>query len=499
MGDHRLSDHPIVDAADVIVIGFGPVGATLSGLLARRGRRVIAIDRDVDLFPLPRAAHVDAEAMRILQEVGCGEEIRGSLVANPGMDFLTSDHRVLISMRSSASTPFGWNPSNFMFQPEFERLLRHAVERLGVDVRLGVTASDIVQADDHVDVHTADGSTLRAHYVVGCDGARSFTRQTVGTTMHDLEFEEPWLVVDLVLQPGAIERASLPGHALQVCDPNRPHTVVPMPAPRFRFEFMLLPGEDPDHMQRPEKVRELLAPWLDESDVEIERSAVYTFHGLIARKWRNRRVLLAGDAAHQMPPFLGQGMCSGLRDAANLAWKIDHILDGASEELLDTYQSERDPHVRAIVDAAVSFGRIICTTDHTVAAERDAAMLAAREAAPDATNEGGPPLLPLTGVLVAAGGGSLSRQPRIDGVLLDELIGPGWAVIVRTDDLATDARRTWRDEQAVVLSAERHPELLEVLDSTSVAAPVECVVIRPDRYLYGCGAIRELAPPALGR
>lgn len=496
MGEDRLSDHPVDDVADVIVIGFGPVGATLSGLLARRARHVIAIDRDVDLFPLPRAAHVDAETMRILQEVGCGEEIRGSLIANPGMDFLTSDHRVLISMRSGSNAPFGWNPSNFMFQPDFERLLRQAVEQQ-VDVRLGVAALDVVQTDDHVEVHTTAGSVLRAQYVVGCDGARSFTRHIVDTTMHDLEFEEPWLVVDLVLKPGAIERASLPGHALQVCDPNRPHTVVPMPAPRFRFEFMLLPGESADDMQRPERVHELLAPWLDEHDAEIERSAVYTFHGLVAREWRNRRVLLAGDAAHQMPPFLGQGMCSGMRDAANLAWKIDHVLDGASDQLLDTYQAERDPHVRTIVDAAVSFGRIICTTDHAVAAERDAAMLAAREAAPDATNEGGPPLLPLTGVLVADGGGSLSRQPRVEGILLDELIGSRWGVIVRTDRAADDARLTWQGLHATVLSAERHPELLELLDAAASSPPVECVVIRPDRYLYGCGATRDLAPPAL--
>lgn len=498
--DSRSADvAPDDDVADVVVIGFGPVGATLAGLLARRGRRVVVIDRDVDLFPLPRAAHVDAEAMRILQELGCGEDMRATLVANPGMDFLTADHRVLISMRSGASMPFGWHQSNFMFQPDFERRLRRAVEESGADIRLGVGATEIEQDDHRAVVHLADGTDIRGRFVVGCDGARSFTRRVVGTTMHDLEFEEPWLVVDLVLSPDAAERASLPTHALQVCDPRRPHTVVPMPEPRFRFEFMPLAGEDPDELQRPDTVRGLLAPWLPADGVEIERSAVYTFHGLVAREWRDRRILLAGDAAHQMPPFLGQGMCSGLRDAANLAWKLDAALSGTPAELLDTYQTERDPHVRAIIEAAVSFGRIICTTDEVMAAERDAAMLAARSATPDATSEGGPPLEPLGGPLIGPGGGALSRQPRIDGVLLDDVVGTGWAVVTRTDDLVPDARLAWDPVAAVVLSAETHPDLLQLLDDRTIddGRTPECVVIRPDRYVYARGSLAASSPPDL--
>lgn len=171
--------------------------------------------------------------------------------------------------------------------------------------------------------------------------------------------------------------SGLPEFALQVCDPARPHTLVPMPAPRFRFEFMLLPGEDPVAMQTPEAVAELTAGWLPAGAATVERSAVYTFHGLITTRWRSGRVLLAGDAAHQTPPFLGQGMCSGMRDAANLAWKLHAVLRGADEALLDTYQQEREPAVRSIVQAAVDFGRIICTLDPAQAAARDEAMLAA--------------------------------------------------------------------------------------------------------------------------
>lgn len=510
------ADSAVTNSADVVVIGFGPVGATLAGLLARRGRSVIVIDREVDPFPLPRAAHVDAEAMRILQEVGCGDEIRPSLRPNPGMDFLTADHRVLISMRSGSTSPYGWSPSSFMFQPEFERHLRGAVARSGVQIRLGSGARSIEQDDEGVVVGLDDGTSLRATYVIGCDGARSFTRQALGITMRDLEFEEPWLVVDLVVDAGSSARASLPDHALQICDPRRPHTVVPMPDPRFRFEFMLLAGESADEMQQTSKVHELLMPWLKPGDAEIERSAVYTFHGLVAESWREGRVLLAGDAAHQMPPFLGQGMCSGLRDAANLAWKLDAVLGGAPTALLDTYQEEREPHVQSIIDAAVGFGRIICTTDHEIAAGRDAAMLAAREAvSPDErpNDGGGVPLAPLTGPLVTDGGGTPSRQPRVDGLLLDDHIGRGWAVITRTDAQADIARAIWASYRPVVMSSETHPEVGDVidghrpdrsiddphLDASGVAdadgVVDECVVIRPDRYVYGRGAVASIVPP----
>jgi 3-(3-hydroxy-phenyl)propionate hydroxylase len=480
---------------DVVVIGFGPVGATLAGLLAQRGRSVIVVDRETELFPLPRAAHVDAEAMRIVQEIGCGEEMRSSLRANPGMDFLTADHEVLISMRSGSATPYGWSPSNFMFQPDFEGRLRAAIHGHAAETILGVGASRIEQHPDHVVVHLDDGRSLRAAYVVGCDGARSFTRRAMNTTMHDLGFEEPWLVVDLALRRTV---DSLPDHALQVCDASRPHTVVPMPDPRFRFEFMLLPGESADDMQRPSTVYDLLAPWLGSDDADIERSAVYTFHGLVANQWRDRRVFLAGDAAHQMPPFLGQGMCSGMRDAANLAWKIDAVLGGAPSQLLDTYQAEREPHVRAIIDLAVSFGRIICTTDPVVAAERDRAMLASRAATQDAPPLDAMPLPPLSGSLIGDGGGALSRQPRLGEVLLDTLVATKWAVITRTDDLADVAASLWTDVDVMVLSAEQHPVLLEVLDVHSDDdTGCECVVIRPDRYVFARGRVDAFTPPAL--
>jgi 3-(3-hydroxy-phenyl)propionate hydroxylase len=420
--------------SDIAIVGFGPVGATLAALCAKRGLDVVVYDKDVDVFPLPRAAHVDHEAMRIWQEVGCADEMFTSMRENVGMDFLTAGGRVLHSMRSPGLAPSGWPASMFFHQPELERTLRKAAVELGVELRLGSEVDDL--------------DALDAAWIVGCDGARSFVRKSIGSELDDLRFEEPWLVVDVVVHGDA---PHLPDRALQVCDPARPHTLVPMPAPRFRFEFMLLPGEDERTLP---DVHVLVAPWVDPALVEVERSAVYTFHGLIARAWRRGNVFLAGDAAHQMPPFLGQGMCSGLRDAANLAWKLDLVHRGiASDALLDTYQAEREPHVRSIVELAVEFGRVICTTDHAVAAERDAAMLA------DPRNDTNP---------LGFGERRYAPQPG----RLDDIVGPRFAIVARDPGIEVDP--LWRDIATVVVN----DALLDDLGG-------DVAVIRPDRYVLG--------------
>ncbi|MEZ5183800.1 MAG: bifunctional 3-(3-hydroxy-phenyl)propionate/3-hydroxycinnamic acid hydroxylase [Acidimicrobiales bacterium] len=468
--------------ADVVVVGFGPVGATTAGLAARHGLRTLVVDRATELDPLPRAAHCDGEIVRILQELGCAEEIVATMISNEGMDFLDAQRQVLLRFDSPPDTTIGWPSSVLFHQPGFERALRAAVVAAGAEVRLGTGIAEVRQHDDHVALTADDGTVLRASWVVGCDGARSALRAVVGTGLDDLGFEEPWLVLDLLLREPI---ASLPRRALQVCDPARPHTLVPMPFPRFRFEFMLLPGEEAADIDRPDVIRELLAGWIDPDLVEVERSAVYTFHGLIAERWRDRRVLLAGDAAHQMPPFLGQGMCSGMRDAANLVWKLAAVERGAPAALLDTYQAEREPHVRAIIEAAVSFGRIICTTDPAVAAERDAGLRAA------ASGGAQPPLPHLAGgPLLAPGGGGLAPQPRLDDRLLDDVVGPRWTVIVRSPLAPEHPAGPWTDDRAVVLDAERWPELLAVL------ADDEAVVIRPDRHVFGRGALAPLAAAA---
>ncbi|HEY3833803.1 MAG TPA: bifunctional 3-(3-hydroxy-phenyl)propionate/3-hydroxycinnamic acid hydroxylase [Acidimicrobiia bacterium] len=478
----------VAEPADVLVIGFGPVGATLTGLAAGYGLSVVAVDPSTELYPLPRAAHCDHEILRILQQLGCADEIVTAMRVNEGMDFLSASREVLLRFQSRGLAPTGWPASVLFHQPGFEGAIRRAVAGTDADVRLGAGVAALDAGDDAVRATLDDGSTVAARYAVGCDGARSMVRRAIGSGVHDLEFEEPWLVIDVVLRE---QVPGLPDRALQVCDPARPHTLVPMPWPRFRFEFMLLDGEDPDAMQQPDRARELMAAWIDPGAVDVERSAVYTFHGLVAERWRSGRVFLAGDAAHQMPPFLGQGMCSGMRDAANLSWKLAAVLhDGAPDALLDTYQSEREPHVRTIVEQAVGFGRIICTTDAAVAAARDADLLAAphdNDAAPTEP----PPLNPLTpGPAIGPGGGALAAQPLVDGRRLDDLVGPRFLVATAEPMAAGDHDRLWWAHRAALFDARSTPEVGALLGSA------DAIVVRPDRYVFARGDLAPLTQAA---
>lgn len=471
------------EPVDVLVVGFGPVGATMAGLAQRHGLSVLAVDRETELFPLPRAAHCDHEVLRILQELGCAEEIVAGVVVNDGMDFLDASGQVLLSLCAPEQARLGWPPSVLFHQPTFEGVLRRAVVERGVTTRLGREVVALADRGELVVATLEDGSTVEARVVVGCDGAQSTVRKLVGATLEDFGFEEPWLVMDLLVD-GPVE--GLPGRAWQVCDPARPTTLVPMPPPRFRFEFMALPEEDPADLLDGDRQRALLARWIDPDRVTVERAAVYTFHGLVARSWRSGRVFLAGDAAHQMPPFLGQGMCSGMRDAANLAWKLAAVLrDGAPGSLLDTYQAERDPHVRAIIDAAIGFGRIICTTDPIVAAERDEGFRMSpsrQEVAGMPDLAGGPGFGP--------GGGAMSPQPRVGGVPVDELIGPRFGVVTAEPIPDGDPDRSWWEERATVLDTRTHRQLGVLLEGASA------VVIRPDRYVFGSGTLGELTEAA---
>lgn len=470
---------------DVAIVGAGPVGTTLAALLAKRGLSVVVLERDHDVYPLPRAAHLDAETARNLREVGGWLDTPGWSITNEGMDFVSGQGELLLRMSSKHNTDHTVAQSNLFHQPSLDRLLRDRAVQFGAELRLGHEVTAIHPTEDgvRVDVATSGApSSIEASWLVGCCGARSFVRRALGVTQLDLDFNEPWLVVDIIVTG---DDPNPPTRAAQVCDPVRPHTIVPMPAPRRRFEFMLLPGETPDDINRTEVIEALMKPYFALGNATVERSAVYTFHGLITHEWRRGRVLLAGDSAHQMPPFLGQGMCSGIRDAVNLAWKLSAVVRGANDSLLDTYQPERSPHVQRIVESAVGFGRIICTLDPDEAAERDRNMLAARAANPADIGEAPQPALSGSSLIVD-GAGYVVSDGHLDGVVFDEVLDGRWVVVVADDSVLGAAdRATLARVDALVLSARAGQVTQRVLDN----AQSDVVIVRPDRIVLGSGRV----------
>ncbi|MEI8635201.1 FAD-dependent monooxygenase [Vibrio sp. PP-XX7] len=296
----------------------------------------------------------------------------------------------------------------------------------------------------------------KARWVIACDGARSRVRQSLGIQLDDLQFEEPWLVVDAEVDgdvqfpklTGVPDEADLQQMSVMMCDPKRPMTIVPGRGNHRRWEMMLLPGEDDQMMMQADKVAELVRPYLNGVPHHIVRAATYRFHGLIAAQWKIGQVFLAGDAAHQTPPFFGQGMCHGLRDVANLVWKMSAIQRGlADETLLETYQLERDSHVRSVISSAVEAGQYICILDEQKAAERDAVIRkkAFLNELPGTAAE----LIPAirAGVIAeeTVKAGARFIQPRMNGRLMDDVIGGDWKLFV-TGEAAFTAAKTFIDK-----------------------------------------------------
>ena len=470
----------IDDSCDVLIIGGGPTGVTLAALLAKRGISVIVAEKEAEIFPLPRAAHIDHEGMRILQDAGAAEAVMATSRRADRYEFRNVRGKLLMCLDGAESIgPGGWPVANMIHQPSVEAALRASLAaRAPGALRSRWEMLSFAEDADGVTARfaTPEGErAIRTRWLVGADGARSPVRKACGIAFEDLGFEEPWLVVDVLVD----DLSRLPAANLQICDPARPTTCVLMGEGRHRWEFMILPGETPEGISTPESVERLLLPWKVAGAVRIERTAVYTFRARIAEQWRKGRVLLAGDAAHQTPPFAGQGMCSGLRDAANLAWKLAAVTKGeAQEALLDTYQPERAPNLRATIDMAIMMGRMVCTTSRLAAWLRDTKFALARMLGklPD-----GPPAYPPLdkGAILAGSPGAGSYFPQLigaDGARLDDVLGPG-AWLVRRADLGEGRLAPF----AAGLS--------DWLDRHGAGA----VLVRPDRYVFASGQPEVLA------
>lgn len=477
---------------EVAVIGFGPCGAVAAGMLGQAGFATLAIDKAVEVYDRPRAIALDHEILRLFDAMGVAEAVLPFTVPFPASEHFGAQGQLIRRIDMVPEPyPMGFVPTMAFSQPPVERVLReHAARQPGMTVELGTELVAIAPQADHVALRLRDGRgverTATAGTVIACDGASSFVRRSLGIGFDDLDFDEPWLVVDLRVAPSGL--AKLPENAAQFCDPARPITYIVGPGNHRRFEIMLNPGEDPQEAQRPDNVLRLLSRWLAPDDAEVWRAANYRFHALVASEWRRGRVFLAGDAAHQQPPFIGQGMCQGLRDVANLVWKLAAVRDGAPDALLDSYGVERGRHVRTLTSRIKAIGRQICERDPAAAAARDAALIA--------QGGGRPPVVtrqeivpPLEAGFFASmphpANGTLFPQPWVregDGFCrADRVTGNGWRVfLARCFPHTTDA---WRFGTA--------PAPRTLVERDGVAAAwfarhgAGAVLVRPDNYVFG--------------
>lgn len=345
---------------DVVVVGGGPVGVAMGMMCARRGLSAVVLERSTEVYDLPRAIVMDDEIQRAVALAGAGDGLRAVISPLPGAEFVDAAGTRIIGLEipDGFESPLGFPPVARYYQPDLEHFLRSSAVAAGASLQLGVEAVSFEQQAEGVTVSCADGSIEHGRWLVAADGAASPIRKSLGIAFDDQGFDQDWLVVDVRLHDGA--EPALPLLVRQVCDPARPTTFVPGHDRYRRWEFQLQQGETRESMTSPERVWSLLSPWLTPDDARLVRAVVYRFHATVASTMRSGSVFIAGDAAHQMPPFLGQGLCSGVRDAANLAWKLEMVKAGsAGDRLLDTYDLERRPHAAGVVAHAVDTGRLI--------------------------------------------------------------------------------------------------------------------------------------------
>lgn len=494
---------------EVAIIGGGPVGKLAALMLGRLGHRVVLFERKEQTYPLPRAVAHDAEIARILQSIGMPvTDLLDTVEPFNGLyEWVNGQDEILHVVDWRGLDSSGWHNTYFYNQPDLERHIERRLDEIPtVEVRRGETAELLDQDETSVRVRSGD-RTIRARWLLAADGAKSTVRSTLGIGWTDLGYFHDWLVVDV------IPRENMPPLtvAKQVADPTRPTTVVPGGPGRRRWEFMRLDGESTEELTDPTRIWQLLSPYgVTPDNADLERGVVYTFASGWADRFREGRVLLLGDAAHQMPPFAGQGLAAGIRDCKNLAWKLDLVLRGqAPPSLLDTYGSERQAHVSDFIDFSISLGRIICILDSAEAADRDRRMKAevAAQVEPD------PPPRPRLGAGVHLGeiGGYLSHQGRVSrdsesDVRFDDVFGGGALILSEAKDAtALDPRLVDNLAALGVVAVCFDPGFEDtgsVRGFTDIAGTyrswfdalgVRSMLIRPDLYVFGAGEAASLA------
>ena len=349
---------------DVIIVGLGPTGGVLANLIAKHNLSIKILEKENQLYNLPRAVHFDDEVMRVFETIGISKKFLKQTIINKGTRFIDENNNLLLDWpRPKVITENGWYPSYRFHQPDLERNLRKKLSNFKkVSISQNSDVFNIENKKDHVEVtyknlKTEKKNILKSKYLIGCDGGRSFVREVIDAGMDDLGFEQKWAVIDVLLKTKNVE---LPDRTIQYCSSSRPATYCRNVGRRRRWEIALKDEKDEKQFLMDENLWKFLNRWVSKEDIQIERKAVYTFQSAIAKKWQKGRIFLAGDAAHLSPPFMGQGMCAGIRDASNLAWKIAFCCQTEHNiKLLKSYQSERYKNVKEYILTTMNMGKLL--------------------------------------------------------------------------------------------------------------------------------------------
>lgn len=488
---------------DLAIIGGGPVGLTAANLALAHGLSAIVIEKEARLFPLPRAIHFNGDVMRVFQSAGLAGMIRPQIGVQRGTTIYGADGQPNVRLHFQENDSSGWYQQYSFYQPLLEATLSENLRgRPGVSVSHGCEVIRLEQDRSGVTLHTSrsgDEAEISARYVIACDGARSLSRSSLGIEMENLGDAESWIVVDVFVD----ETNTLPSDRSNIySDPDQPAVYVPGPGSHRRFEWQLAAGEDPQIATTPSNILQMLRRWTDTDRIEVIRQAAYTFRALIAHRWRADRIFLAGDAAHLTPPFLGQGMGHGVRDVANLVWKLAAGINGADDALLDSYEGERKPHVRTVIMRSVEVGRGMGLRNRVEASARDLAMRSAGPIDRPDKNK----IMPFldSGFI---GGGSAAGTVLPQSIVLfegqarklDDLIGARTAVIKRGefDAMATGRTAATKNFCWLTIGSSNAPDGSVHLGDNKLltdwlnSIQADFVLIRPDRYVFDHGTAEQ--------